>query len=327
MNENNDIKNGKLIIDRGAKIKEYNEEVATFVRISNSVNIEVKMSLDEGQRVEKIRDLDKRTPFIAPPKEWASYGGNYTSAYGFPNKKLKKQKMMTEKKSVGIACCRRRAETSEIEILMVCRRCTYAFDLFMQGTYNTNNDGEILSLLNSMTFDEKLVLLSLDFKHVWYHWWMNNPVNPKFYHHLRDKYCNLITGGARRLKRLIGKSSSGAKIWEIPKGRKKRDENDLHAAIREFQEETSIEKRDYRLLRCPPQHMSYVDCNVKYMCRYFIALSLSAAGARVPFCDESAGEISEIKWMTLREIGDVDQFGRLSPLCRSIADEFRDKKH
>jgi 8-oxo-dGTP pyrophosphatase MutT (NUDIX family) len=225
-------------------------------------------------------------------------------------------KRITEKKSVGIACCRRKS--GEVQILMVCRRCTYALDTFMLGKYNINSDSDIQELLNSMTADEKLILLSFDFKMVWYFWWVNNPVRRELYFRIESKYNAVINGDGARLKRLISKSKSGERIWEIPKGRKNYEEKNIHGAIREISEETGIPKEDYKLLNTKPITYDFTDCGVKYIMWYYIADTLSIKNIRDQYVSENVGEIGEIRWMGAKEISAVDHFNRLTTITDRV---------
>jgi 8-oxo-dGTP pyrophosphatase MutT (NUDIX family) len=227
------------------------------------------------------------------------------------------EKRIPEKKSVGILC-RRYNSKRELEIMLVCRRCTYAFDMFMQGSYNTNNNEEILTLLNSMTTDEKIILLSLDFDIVWYFWWLNGSVRSKHYFELQTKYQKIIIDKGIRLRKLIEKSSNGTKIWEIPKGRRECGEKMIHGAIREFEEETGMKKADYRFSKKSPIQSSFVDCGIRYTTTYFVADAIKFNNIKVQFSKETLGEICEVRWMTLNEIKTIDQFARIEKMFNDV---------
>lgn len=235
-----------------------------------------------------------------------------------------KRKKTKEKKSAGVACLRKR--DNKYQILLVSRRYTYAFDEFMHGNYNTHNNNEILKLLDGMTVDEKLILLSLDFLIVWYFWWMNNEYNSQAYFHMRNKYMSIINDNGKRLRALINKSKNGSRIWEIPKGRRNRGESEIECAIRETKEETGLNKQDYKLLHLPPIKQSYVDTDITYTTNYFIAECLNDSNIRIQYDIETIGEISEIKWMSIEEIRIIDQFNRLANLCTNIITKYRNEK-
>src|SRR6185503_8257072 len=70
------------------------------------------------------------------------------------------------KEAKGIACCR--FHRRKYEILLVCKRYTYAFFLFAYGQYNSNNDEELIRILSGTTTEEKHDIYSLNFVQVWY---------------------------------------------------------------------------------------------------------------------------------------------------------------
>jgi ADP-ribose pyrophosphatase YjhB (NUDIX family) len=76
------------------------------------------------------------------------------------------------KRSFGIACVRYNNIARQYEILMVRKRCTYAFISFVSGRYCLSNERTIMDLLNAMTNQEKLDVLSLDFDILWWRIWL-----------------------------------------------------------------------------------------------------------------------------------------------------------
>jgi 8-oxo-dGTP pyrophosphatase MutT (NUDIX family) len=193
----------------------------------------------------------------------------------------------------------------------------------MHGNYNTHVDREILALLDEMTVDEKLILLSLDFQIVWYFWWMNNEFHMQSFFHMKNKYISITNDNGKRLKRLIQKSKNGSRIWEIPKGRRNQRESEIQCAIRELEEESGMKKDDFRLLAIPPTKVSHVDNEVMYTSKYFIADCISSENIGISYDIETMGEISEIKWMAIEDIRVIDQFNRLAPLCKGIMDKYK----
>jgi hypothetical protein len=77
------------------------------------------------------------------------------------------------KRAYGIACVRYNDIIRQYEILMVRKRCTYAFISFVSGRYCLSNERTIMDLLNAMTNQEKLDILSLDFDILWWRIWLS----------------------------------------------------------------------------------------------------------------------------------------------------------
>src|SRR3989304_3957528 len=90
-----------------------------------------------------------------------------------------------QKISFGIACCRINGNTPEI--LLICKRWTYAYIDFIHGKYNSLDNFQLIELFNKMTFEEKLDILSLNFAQMWYRIWLNTP-KKKQYHISKAKF-------------------------------------------------------------------------------------------------------------------------------------------
>lgn len=229
------------------------------------------------------------------------------------------------KHSNGIVCIRERKQ--RLEVLMVCKRYTYAFGDFVQGKYpqgdfrkNTYVRDELIKMFNNMTVDEKMDILSLDFDRIWYRVWLKDY---KMSHYIRAKsrfemYFLLDNGD--KLRKIISKSTHAEKLWEIPKGRKKyRGETDIGCAVREFAEETNISKKHYRFIPCAPRKLCWTDYNITYINTYFIAVMTSNVNIMVNFnTQDQIDEISDIRWMDIDTIKCFDSHGHMLPFVEPI---------
>jgi 8-oxo-dGTP pyrophosphatase MutT (NUDIX family) len=226
---------------------------------------------------------------------------------------------MKRRTSYGIACCRFNGENPEI--VLVCKRYTYAYSMFVHGKYKSNDNEEIRGLLNGMTTDEKHDLLSFSFTQIWYRIWLDSNKKTTFYFVSKNKFETtfLLDDGAR-LRKLISKSTHADRVWEIPKGRKKNKyEPQLECAIREFQEETGIEKKRYRLIPDAVRSYSYEDDNTIYTNVYYLAVAPYNINLRVNFgLKEQIDEISDIKWIGAAELRYIDKIGTLTNFCSQI---------
>jgi 8-oxo-dGTP pyrophosphatase MutT (NUDIX family) len=193
--------------------------------------------------------------------------------------------------SYGIACVRKR---QEYEILMIKRKCTYSYLLFILGHYTCNF--EMQTLVRGMTITEKNILLGGNFQIAYFHAFcvtrdtMKNRSDQKGYDRLEKIFYN---NNIDRLKTAATGSSIGTLQWEFPKGRKKESENDLVAATREFEEETGIRK--YKIINhIKPFSVNIHDGGVHY--KYFIYTATSEEEP-VYSAAELNYEISEIIWV------------------------------
>lgn len=204
---------------------------------------------------------------------------------------------------------------------MIQKRYTYAFSAFVHGVYDCNSDRSILTLLNDMTVDEKIILRSVNYSHIWdYVWLTPPPPDSQKYKHLKAKFeAAFARSGGMRLLDLIAQSTHGTRIWEIPKGRPRKGESEIHCAVREFYEETGIEKSQYQVFPNASRTHSFTDEGVHYVQKYFIAWTHHAIQPRVSLESRvQIEEVSDIKWITIEELRFVDTNGRLEHLVRPI---------
>lgn len=230
----------------------------------------------------------------------------------------RKHNSYPEKISFGVALCRRRA--GKIEVLLVCKRYTYAYGDFVNGKYNSNDNDAIIKLLNQMTIDEKLDLLSLNFQQIWYRIWFYAKVNTSHYYVAKNKFeTTFAMDQGKRLLDLISKSTHSPRIWEIPKGRRKKYEPSIHCAIRELQEETGIGKKSYQIFPRASRTVAFISNGHKYINTYFIAYAKYNIDVRLNFRSrDQLDEVSDMQWMGINEIRTVDPTGRLERLVRPI---------
>lgn len=224
-----------------------------------------------------------------------------------------------EKISVGIACTR--FTPTGMEILLVRKRYTYAFNKFVNGRYRSDNRVELVALFDSMTAEEKLDILSLNFTQIWYRIWLTNSQKMSSFYAARSKFENaFVADGGIKLRTIMSRSKkNGSLIWEIPKGRKKsKNESDIQCGLREFTEETLITKKQIKLFTDSAQY-SYISDGTKYTFIHYFALAKSNIDPSVCITNKmQVGEIIEIKWMNILAIKQIDTEDRLVPHVRKI---------
>lgn len=224
-----------------------------------------------------------------------------------------------DRKSLGVACCR--FNDNRPEILLVCKRYTYAYNMFVHGKYNSSDSSALITLFSGMTIDEKHDLLSLNFMQIWYRIWLNSSQKTANYFIAKNKYeSTFVVDNGVRLRRLISKATHSNKVWEIPKGRKKNKiEADIHCAVREFQEETGLSKKTYKIFPDATRSYSYIDGGTRYTNVYFLAFAKHNIEPRIDFSlQDQVEEVSDIRWMDIEDIRRVDETKRLEKFVRPI---------
>lgn len=253
---------------------------------------------------------------------YTNSGNNYTNGgnncgNNYTDIKPRRCLINREKTSVGVACCR--FNGTKPEILLVCKRFTYSYNLFVHGKYNSGSNSQLIQLFSGMTVDEKHDILSLNFVQIWYRIWLNTMHKNHTYFLSKNKFeSTFVIDNGARLRRLIAKAGHSPKVWEIPKGRKKNKlESDIHCAIREFYEETGVPKKNYKIYPWATRSFSYIDAHVKYTNTYYLAYARGNFEPRINFgLQDQINEISDIRWMNIEDIRRIDE--RLAGFVRGI---------
>lgn len=218
------------------------------------------------------------------------------------------------KRSYGMMLFRRNPSNSQIELLLIQKRCTYAYADFINGKYN-NKDTSILNLLNYMTREEKITIMSLQFNYMWYHCYMytsqliDEYENNNYGFAKKKKKFNrvFLNDGGKRLRSLINKSRSKPRLWDLPKGRKEQEEYDINCAIREIKEEVGLGPKKYKFLwNVRPVYFTHEDYGVRYQCKFYVGIVTCPKTSR---CDiklsllnpHQTMEIVDCQWVTKHE--------------------------
>jgi len=231
----------------------------------------------------------------------------------------------TKKISCGVVCYRSvpAGKRQRGEFVVVKKRITYAFSAFVNGLYNSNDKDALMRLFNSMTVDEKILILTCDFGIIWRHVWMNCDPSRSFIQSRRRFEDDFIGDRGERLKRMIwATTTSGQLRWEIPKGRKTfPDEMDLQCAVREFGEETGISKENYSIYPSLKRKELYADAGKLYETIYFGAIARGNVRPVISArnCDQMS-EICDIRWVTLEELRilDAPSFEKIARVVRPL---------
>ena len=176
------------------------------------------------------------------------------------------------------------------EIVMVERKDSISYIEFIRGKYGINDVIYIQLLVDRMSNLEKDKLKRYDFKQLWYDIWFNN--NNKDYDICLNKYKTV------NITDYLNNSSKKYQYneWEIPKGRRTSNETNKDCAMREFEEETNINKSEYELYdNILPLEEEYTGSNtVKYKNVYYIG-KIKDNNKILSINPDNPDQISEIK--------------------------------
>lgn len=218
--------------------------------------------------------------------------------------------------SYGIALTRK--NNSNNELLFIKKRVTYAYITFIKGIYNKNNDHELIKLFNNMTIEEKICIMSLNFNIMWHKLYLIHPYNKIIvkdlskFENCRNKFeKRFLYDEGKRILKLIKNTKSVNKLWEIPKGMANKNESNINAAIREFNEETNIKKNKYKILyNVNPIEYVFIDDNITYKYVYYLAVLLDSKytpNIELNLNSNSLMESIDIRFLNLTEISFINK--------------------
>ncbi len=230
--------------------------------------------------------------------------------------------------SYGVACIKKNQTANRYEILMIKKRNTYAFVEFVRGIYDPCKDCDLEYMFSLMTIVEKSMIQTRDFATLWNYCngAFNKNQDKAVYARSLRKYNILIARGEDVLKNLVSNTKNATLLWEIPKGRANKKETPIISAMREFEEETGLNKESYRILMNEgPIEYTFIDCGVRYKYIYYLAVMDSNI---VPTYDYNNHhmicELSELKFMSSTAIQEMNN-QRLAKIARVMIKKI--KKH
>jgi 8-oxo-dGTP pyrophosphatase MutT (NUDIX family) len=199
---------------------------------------------------------------------------------------------------------------NEIKFLMIRRKDTFGYIDFIRGKYSPYNNEHIQNIVNEMSLSEKVKILQEPFDQLWKTMWgessnhqHKNEENASF------KKFEIIKNGIQineekiSLKEIVDNSYTSWEEteWEFPKGRRDYEEKDLDCALREFEEETGIEKSKIKLIEnIMPFEETFIGSNHKsYKHKYFLAFLNSDLNDLLMNYQKT--EVSKMEWKTLEQ--------------------------
>lgn len=227
------------------------------------------------------------------------------------------------KYSAGLACWRKvnrsnetfkrfnpnynKEELDEWEVLLIQKRYTYEYMDFVLGKYyNIKDKNTIRNKFGCMTYDEKMLILSMNFDYMWYHIWKCDNKN-KCYEVAKHKFEKKYGNKRNKLVKLMANTSCGDLFWEIPKGRIEKGEGKISAAVREFNEETNVLKRFYKILPDFNRKKKIIKTNMEYHMVYYMALTNGNFSISMNYNNsEQVKEVRNLKWFSYNKLMELN---------------------
>jgi len=193
--------------------------------------------------------------------------------------------------------------SNKIKFLLVRRKHSLNYIEFIRGKYEISKEN--LTFLFELMSPEEITRISIfSFKQLWEDVWKDKSWCKSFikeYNSSELKF-NSIKKNKSLFKflttQIIPKYNSPE--WGLPKGRREMGENNINCGIREFTEETSLNKKNINVLHnVSPLVETYLGTNEKYYKSYFYLATLNKIPYNFDISDNL--EIGDIGFFTLSQ--------------------------
>jgi 8-oxo-dGTP pyrophosphatase MutT (NUDIX family) len=206
-----------------------------------------------------------------------------------------------------------RAGLEGIEYLMIRRKNSFGYIDFIRGKYSPYNLNQLISIIDEMSVQEKQQILTLPFDTLLSEMWGENSSNNNQYRieeSMSRKKFELLKEGITidncfyTLTDIINlsKTSWSETEWEFPKGRRNQKEKDLDCALREFEEETGIDKNKITIIEnLLPFEEIFIGSNHKaYKHKYFLGALNNFNDFDIvdDLSNFQRSEVSKLEWKT-----------------------------
>ena len=194
----------------------------------------------------------------------------------------------------------------EIQYLMIRRKDSFGYIDFMRGKYSPYNIFQLQKIVDEMSILEKTRILAEPFDQLWIQMWgETSNVQYKNEELSSSKKMDLIRNGVIindenvTLKSIVENSKTdwNETEWEFPKGRRNNKEKDLECALREFEEETGINKNKINVVEnILPFEEIFIGTNHKsYKHKYFLA-----------YMEEENEEMADLEHYQVTEVSKIE---------------------
>lgn len=226
--------------------------------------------------------------------------------------------MIPTKNSYGIILFNKNEKANIYQVLLVQKRYTYTFfDIVHSKIKFTSKNLHLMSVyLEKMTHEELLLLYSMDFKLMWQKIWIDHATRYEEFEHMFRLLYGCLVEHIRRI--ILVTIPKGELVWELPKGRKERHEDDIKSAAREVFEETKISQDLYEIVPNITRKVTYINDKVKYVCNYYIAIVKKLPTSVYAIDLNHSREVNAIKWFNMEEVRFVDTNNYITKIVKPM---------
>lgn len=184
--------------------------------------------------------------------------------------------------------------------LMISRKNSLGYIEFIRGRYNPEDITTVKHLIDQMTEMEiRNILLTESFDDLWCDLWKKTARNKNYekeFEIAREKFIRLKENHMEQISEF--KPKYPIPEWGFPKGRRNISEKDIACAIRECQEETSLDSSEISVLdRIYPISEQFKGTNnIEYRHTYYLSVVESNRNLNVLITPEQHIEVDTVGW-------------------------------
>lgn len=196
---------------------------------------------------------------------------------------------------------------NKLKFLMISRKHSLGYVEFIRGRYKPKNIQGLIYMFKQMTNEEIQRIGSKSFEELWDEFWGDSKKNKhgSEYTESKNNFDQLKNKIGVELALNFYTSNITAKYeiseWGFPKGRKNKGESDMDCAVREFCEETSLDKTDIQLNSKTIVENLIGTNGIKYRHIYYLAEIKTTKDIKTFFKNSKNNEIGDINLFTYDE--------------------------
>jgi 8-oxo-dGTP pyrophosphatase MutT (NUDIX family) len=193
-----------------------------------------------------------------------------------------------------------------VEFLLIRRRDSLSFIEFVRGKYSVTDRVYLKMLLQGMSQPEQEKLRTQTFDQLWRGVWGEAAGSHRTDYDVAERKYREIAPTREAMGALLTENPSPwpEPEWGFPKGRRNPYESELSGAIREFQEETSMTRGDFKVFQnVEPLVETFFGSNgVQYCHKYFLAACKPQQAVGMDTDNHHmAREIGDIGWFPMEQ--------------------------
>lgn len=221
------------------------------------------------------------------------------------------------KKSLGLILI----NSTMDKVLIIKKRYTYQYSDFVFSKYDAKSEQDLRRLFSKMTLQEKIIVKSCNFEHMWFHLMGRDLHNEKYYKFLEKYNVLLSKHSVENIYKMLDETPYvESTLYEFPKGHKnQKNEPNIITAIRETEEETNINHSCFNLIPNLKRSYTIKDNNIKYVVVYYVAKMIIDIEPKISIRkEEQCSEIDTIKWMGLKDLKNIHHNGRIYDFAKYV---------